>query len=152
MMKLGIPKNRVFECLEGDSVELKNGIVKRGKKYEVKQVYISSNKVDELNPVVVKDRSHLCSDGVFVVAIPTSQEGDVHADKLEIITRGFIYVKDSKDLMDKTKSFIQKRVKSRKGDKNDNSDLKRKLENDILKFLKKETSMSPMVIVHFITI
>lgn len=152
MISLGIPKNRVFECLEGDSVELKDGVAKKGRKYEVKQVYISSNKVDELNPVVVRDRSHLCSEGVFVVAIPISQEGDIYADKLEIITRGFIYVKDSKDLMDRAKSFIQKRVKSRKGDKNDSSDLKRKLENDILKFLKKETRMSPMVIVHFITI
>jgi len=151
MFNMGVPKENVFECLEGDSVEFSNGRAKKGKHYEIKQVYISSNKVDELNPIVVKDRSHLSSDGVFVVAIPASKEGDIFADKLEIITRGFIYVKDSKDLMDKSKKFISKRIHNSKAGKKDPSDYKRRLENDISRFLKKETGMYPMVIVHFIT-
>ena len=148
---LGIAKDRVFECLEGDSVEFLNGRAKKGRHYDTKQVYISSNKVDELNPLVVRDRSLLCNDGVFVVAIPVSKDGEIHADKLEIITRGFIYVKDSKDLMDRSKKFISKRIKSSKNDKRDHNEFKRKLESDINRFLKKETSMTPMVIVHFIT-
>lgn len=151
MVNLGIPKENVFECLEGDSIEFSNGKAKKGKHYETKQVYISSNKVDELNPIVVKDRSHLSSEGVFVVAIPVSKEGNVFADKLEIITRGFIYVKDSKELMDKSKKFISKRIHNSKSSKKDPSDYKRRLENDIARFLKKETGMYPMVIVHFIT-
>ena len=40
-----------------------------------------------------------------------SQEGDIYADKLEIITRGFIYVKDSKDLMDRAKALFKKSKK-----------------------------------------
>lgn len=151
MVNLGIPKENVFECLEGDSIEFSNGRAKKGKHYETKQVYISSNKVDELNPIVVKDRSHLSSEGVFVVAIPVSKEGNVLSDKLEIITRGFIYVKDSKELMDKSKKFISKRIHNSKSSKKDPSDYKRRLENDIARFLKKETGMYPMVIVHFIT-
>ena len=151
MANMGIPKERVFECLEGDSVEFSYGKAKKGKHYETKQVYIGGNKVDELNPIVVKDRSHLSSEGVFVVAIPISKEGNVLSDKLEIITRGFIYVKDSKDLMDKSKKFISKRIHSLKAGKKDPSDYKRRLENDVARFLKKETGMYPMVIVHFIT-
>ena len=151
MKSMGITKDRVFECLEGNSVEFYNGHAKKGKKYEIKQVYISSNKVDELNPIVVRDRSLMCSDGVFVVAIPSSAEGKIFSDKLEIITRGFIYVKDSKDLMDKAKKHIKKRIDGAKSEKKDSSDFKRKLESDIGKFLRKETGMSPMVIVHFIT-
>lgn len=151
MKNLGISKDRVFECLEGDSVEFLNGHAKKGKHYDIKQVYIGGNKVDELNPIVVRDRNQLSSEGVFVVAIPSSKEGQIYADKLEIITRGFIYVKDSKDLMDRSKKFISKKIGSSKSGKKDPSDFKRKLENDIGKFLKKETRMNPMVIVHFIT-
>lgn len=151
MMKMGIQKNRVFECLEGDSIEFSNGVAKKGKHYETKPVYISGDKLNELNPIVVRDRGQLCSDGVFVVAVPVSKEGQVLADKLEIITRGFIYVKDSKDLMDRSKKFIIKRFNASKALKKDPSDTKRKLENDISKFLRKETKMSPMIIVHFIT-
>lgn len=151
MKNMGISKDRVFECLEGDSVEFLNGRARKGRHYETKQVYISSNKVDELNPIVVRDRTHLSSEGVFVVAIPVSKDGQVYADKLEIITRGFIYVKDSKELMDKSKKFIAKRISNTKASKKDPSEYKRRLEYDIGKFLKKETRDSPMVIVHFIT-
>jgi ribonuclease J len=149
---MGVSRDRVFECLEGDSVEFFNGYAKKGRHYDTKQVYISSNKIDELNPLVVRDRNLLCSDGVFVVAIPASKDGEVYADKLEIITRGFIYVKDSKSLMEKSKKFISKKIKNSKIGGKDQSNFKRKLENDIGRFLKKETSMTPMVIVHFITI
>ncbi len=150
--KLGVSKNRVFECLEGDSVEFLNGNARKGKHYKIEQVYMGSNKVDELNPVVVKDRNILCSDGVFVVAIPISERGQVMSNKVEVITRGFIYVKDSKDLMDKSKKFITKKLNNVKDGKRDLSDIKKKLERDISAFLKKETHMSPMIIVHFITI
>ena len=66
MVNMGISKERVFECLEGDSVEFSYGKARKGKHYETKEVYISSNKVDELNPIVVKDRNHLSSKGFFV--------------------------------------------------------------------------------------
>ena len=52
--------------------------------------------------------------------------------------------------MDKSKKFISKEFTIQKPGK-DPSDYKRRLENDIAKFLKKETGMCPMVIVHFIT-
>lgn len=149
---LGISKDRVFECLEGDCVELSFGTAKRGIHIPVKQVYMGSNKVEELNPVVVRDRNQLSNDGVFVVAIPISRKGQVFADKLEIITRGFIYVKDSKELMNKSKKFISKRLNKMSANTKDITEYKKKLENEIEDFLKKDTGMSPMIIVHFITI
>jgi len=149
---LGISKERVFECLEGDSVEFSYGNAKKGPHIPVKPVYMSSNKVDELNPIVVKDRNQLSNDGVFVVAIPISRKGQVLADRLEIITRGFIYVKDSKELMNKSKRFISKRLTRVSANNKDITEYKKKLENEIGDFLKKDTGMSPMVIVHFITI
>jgi ribonuclease J len=149
--KMGVSKDRVFECLEGDSVEFFQGRAKKGSHYETDPVYISGGKINELNPVVVRDRNQLCNEGVFVVAIPVSKDGNILSDKLEIITRGFIYVKDSRDLMEKSKRFISKKIKNIKSGKGDISKLKRKLERDVGKYLRKETRMTPMVIVHFIT-
>lgn len=148
---LGIPKDRVFETLEGDSVEFLNHQARKGLHIQVKPVYMGGSKTEELNPVVVKDRTQLSIDGVFVVAIPLSRKGQPMSDKVQIITRGFIYVKDSKELMDKSKKFIAKRLGKIINGKKDMSDAKKKLESEIVNFLRKETSMSPMVIVHFIT-
>lgn len=150
--KLGIAKDRVFEMLEGDSVEFSYGSAKKGSHIQVKPVYMGSNKIEELNPIVVKDRNQLCNDGVFVVAVPVTKKGNVLTDKIEIITRGFIYVKDSKELMGKSKKFIGKRINRLNSKKGDITEIKKKLENDIGDFLRRETSMTPMVIVHFITI
>ena len=149
--KMGISKNRVFECLEGDSVEFFDGKAKRGPHYETQPVYISGGKTNELNPIVIRDRNQLCTEGVFVVAIPVSRDGHILSEKLEIITRGFIYVKDSKELMDKSKKFIIKKLKGIKSSGGDISNIKRKLEKDVGRYLRKETRMTPMVIVHFIT-
>ena len=74
------------------------------------------------------------------------------ANKLEVITRGFIYVKDSKDLMNKSKKFVIKKLSGVQKSKKDITEIKRKLEREVSNFLRKETGMTPMIIVHFITI
>lgn len=149
---LGITKDRVFECLEGDSVNFSFNKAVKGQHIQTKPIYMGSNKLEELNPVVVRDRNQLCSEGVFVVAIPISGKGQPMLDRIEIITRGFIYVKDSKDLMNKSKSFIGKRLSKLSSGSKDVTDIKKKLESEIANYLRKETSMHTMVIVHFITI
>jgi ribonuclease J len=148
---MGISKDRIFECLEGDSVNFLSNKATPGSHVEVKPVYMGSNKLEELNPVVVRDRNQLSSDGVFVVAIPISKTGQPMLDKIEIITRGFIYVKDSQELMNNSKKFIGKRLGKLNSGKRNISDVKKKLENEIGNYLRKETSMQPMVIAHFIT-
>jgi len=149
---LGFPKKSVFECLEGDSVEFSGGKAKKGKHYETKPIYVDGGKTKKLDPIVVDDRNQLCKDGVFVVAIPVAEKGNILANKLEIITRGFIYVKGSKELMGESKKFVAKKVNKIGGNIKNGSDHKRKLESDIRRFLYKKTGMDPLVIVHFITI
>lgn len=149
---LGFPKSSVFECLEGDSVEFRNGSAKKGKHYETRPIYVDGGRVKKLDPIVVEDRTQLCNDGVFVVAIPVAKKGNIMPDKLEIITRGFIYVKQSKDLMGESKNFISKKVNKMGSNIKNVADHKRKLESDIRRFLYKKTGMDPLVIVHFITI
>ncbi len=149
---IGIAKDRVFECLEGDSVNFLFNKATKGDHVQTKPIYMGSNKLEELNPVVVRDRNQLCSEGVFVVAIPVSRKNQPMLDRVEIITRGFIYVKDSQDLMNKSKKFIGKRLGKLNSGRQNITDIKKKLENEIGNYLRKETSMQPMIIVHFITI
>jgi ribonuclease J len=150
--ELGIGKERVFECMEGDCVEFSNGRARKGQKIETKPVFIDNNGTDEVNPIVIRDRDQLSSDGVFVVVIPASQSGEFYPDKVEVVTRGFIYVKASKELLDKSKQFIAKIFDKGMTRSKDWQDLKRKLESRIEDFLRKETGRRPMVIVHSITV
>lgn len=150
--ELGVEKNRVFECMEGDCVEFSHGRAQKGQKIETKPVYIDNNMTDEVNPIVIRDRDQLSTDGVFVVVIPSSENGEFYPAKAEVVTRGFVYVKGSRELMDKSKQFIAKNFDKGVVKSKDWQDLKRKMESRIEDFLYKETGRRPMVIVHSITV
>ncbi len=150
--ELGIDKSRVYECMEGDSVVFSHGKASKGQKIETKPIYIDNNGTDEVNPVVIKDRDQLSSDGVFVVVIPSSSEGKFYPNKADVVTRGFIYVKGSKELMEKSKQFVEKSFDKGVAKAKDWPDLKRRLENRMGDFLFKETGRHPLVIVHTIIV
>ena len=153
---LGVDKRRVFECMEGDVTEFLNGNAKKGTRINTQPVYIDADKTNEINPVVIKDRDLLSTDGVFVVVLPMTSTGELLASKVDVVTRGFIYVKGSQELMDKSRKFItkevEKNVEKNVGKNKDWPALKRKLETEIEYFLRKETSKAPLVIVHSITV
>jgi ribonuclease J len=150
--ELGFAKESVFELLEGESVVFNDGSAKKGSRLDVKPVYIDGSGVGDVGPVVIKDREHLSEEGVFVVVVPT-QNGEYLKDKVEIITRGFIYVKESKALMGRAKDVVGKalnKVGNNEGE--DWGSVKRKIEHDVERFLSKETGRKPLLIVHSINI
>ncbi len=149
---LGIEKNRCYELLEGESVIFDNNKASRSDKVEIKPVYISGRKMNELSPVVVRDREQLSNEGVFVVMIPVTKNGTFMSDKIEIVTRGFVYVKDSQELLNKSRKFIKEKLGKIKENGKDWGSTRRKLENEINKMLYKELGREPLTIVHTIEI
>lgn len=146
---LGVGKNRVFELLEGESVVFDNaGNAQRGERLDLKPVFIDGSSVGGIGPVVIKDREQLSSDGVFVVVVPLTKDDKKLAGSVEVITRGFIYVKESKALIGRARDLVNKILDKNKDSPGDWNTLKRKIENEVNKFLYKETRRNPMIIVH----
>jgi ribonuclease J len=149
MQGVGIEDKRVFKLQEGDVVEFQNREARMGERLEVNDIYIDGV---SLSPIVIKDREHLSNDGVFVVVVPVNRESNSLAGKVDVITRGFIYVKESKALLGKSRDVINKVI-----DKDNNvvsnwSEIKNNIEKDLQKFLRKETGRKPLIIVHSIFI
>ncbi|HLC93849.1 MAG TPA: ribonuclease J [Patescibacteria group bacterium] len=148
---LGWSHEAVFELLEGESVEFRGGSAKKGARLTVKPVFVDGSTVGEVTQIVVKDREQLSSEGVFVVVVPM-QEGKILRGKVEVITRGFIYVKESKELMGKSKDVVNK-ILDKNGEKVDDwGNLKRRIENDVERFLFKATGRRPLIIVHSMSV
>jgi ribonuclease J len=147
--EMGIGQERVFKLQEGDVVEFKSGQARMGERLEVNDIYIDGV---GLSPIVVKDRATLSSDGVFVVVVPVNREKNNLAGKVDVITRGFVYVKESKALLGKSRDVINKVL-----DKDNNvvsnwGEIKKNIEKELQKFLHKETGRRPLIIVHSIFI
>lgn len=149
---LGFKREDVFELLEGESVVFRPDGAKRGEKIPVKQVLVDGKRIGQVGAVVIKDRETLSSDGVFVVIIPVSKQDKTALAGVEVITRGFIYVKESKELMGQAKDVANKVIDKSQRDMSNWGEIQHKIEKELSKFLYKKTGNNPMVIVHSINI
>ncbi len=149
---LGYSQNSVFELLEGESVLFEDGRAVRGPKIETELVMVGQNGGGEIHETVVKDRQRLADDGVFVVILPISKDKKKLVGKVETVTRGFVFVKESKELLEKASQFVTKSFDKHVAKTDDWGRMRFKLEKEVQQFLLKETGATPLVIVYPIVI
>lgn len=142
---MGYNKETVFALQEGDVVEFRGSKASLGERVPVTDMYIDGV---GLSPVVIKDRETLSTDGVFVVVIPMKKDAAAIAGKVDIITRGFVYVKESKVLMGRAKDIVNKITDKVGPEGADWGSVKNKVEKEMQRFLYKETGRKPLIIVH----
>ena len=129
----------VFE-LTAKSCKLK-GAVTAGK------VFVDGTGVGDVGSVVLRDRKHLAEDGMIVVCVNLSAEDGSIITGPDIITRGFIYVKESEQLMEALQNVASEAIErcQRKGIR-DWSAIKSTIKNDLSGYLYKSTKRNPMIL------
>ena len=147
-MSMGLERKHIAICENGDTVEINSrnmklvpGSVPAG------EVFVDGSGVGDVGAVVLRDRKHLAEDGMVVVVLPISAEnGDLLAQP-EIITRGFIYVKESEDLIQDLKNIAMSTAESIRAKRSrDTGELRGAIKNAVGSYLFKATKRSPMVI------
>ena len=130
---------RVIE-LTPDSAKL-NGTVPSGK------VLVDGYGVGDVGSVVLRDRKHLAQDGMIVVVVSmSSQDGSVISGP-DIITRGFIYVKESEGLMEELRQITVDTLERCAAERlTDWATIKSTIKNDMSTFLYKKTKRNPMIL------
>ena len=111
------------------------------------KVFVDGTGVGDVGSVVLRDRKHLAQDGMIVVCINiSSQDGELVSGP-DIITRGFIYVKESEELMDELRGVVLEAVDrcSRKRIR-DYATIKSAIKNDLSGYLFKTTKRNPMIL------
>lgn len=102
--------------------------------------------VGDVGNVVLRDRKHLGEDGLMVVSVTLSNKGKILAGP-DILSRGFVYVKDSEELIEKTKEVVEKAVLSGIAEnKRDWQNLKTKIRDAAGGYLYTATQRSPMIL------
>ena len=111
------------------------------------KVFVDGTGVGDVGSVVLRDRKHLAQDGMIVVCVNlSSQDGSVISGP-DIITRGFIYVKESEDLMEELRTVAMEAIDrcSRKRTR-DWATIKAAIKNDLSGYLYKTTKRNPMIL------
>jgi ribonuclease J len=141
---LGMPKENIFimdigEVLEIDAFRAnKTGRVPAGK------VLVDGLGVGDVGNIVLRDRKHLAQDGIIIIILTIHKETDSMITDPDVISRGFIYVRQSEELLEEIKQVCKKAIRQSEG-KNWSS--KKKLVKDTLRdWLYRKTKRTPMII------
>ena len=143
----GIPKDNIFVCDSGDVVELfHDGTAKKTGRIPVGGVMYDDSGA-EVSEVVLKDRIHMSHEGMFVVVLTVARGNGRLLTSPDIISRGFIYLRDSEELMNLIRQYLKQKVaRSFGGRKADMDQLKKELKDEITHILYDQTRRTPIVI------
>jgi len=141
-----IPKDNIFVCDSGDVVELNSHSAMKTGRVPVGGV-MYDNAGEEVSEVVLKDRLHIASEGMFIVVLTVSRKTGRLLTSPDIISRGFIYLRDSEELMNTIRAYLKQKVaRSFGGRRVELDDIKRELKDDISHILYDQTRRTPIVI------
>lgn len=102
---LGMDKNNIFILETGNVLELtKNGCKKEGK-VRIGAVFVDGLGVGDVGNIVLRDRRHLAQDGMLTIVVAIERETLSIVSGPDVITRGFVYVKESEELINKVKEI-----------------------------------------------
>ena len=144
---MGTPAKNVCIADIGDVIELSRKTMKVSGTVPAGKVFVDGTGVGDVGSVVLRDRKHLAQDGMIVVCVSLStQDGSVITGP-DIITRGFIYVKESEELMDELREVAMEAIE-RCGRKRvrDWAAIKSAIKNDLSGYLYKTTKRNPMIL------
>jgi ribonuclease J len=150
--QVGIPQKNIFVADNGQVVEFaKTGQEIIGQLTQEKvitdYVMVDGLGVGDVSNIVLRDRRVMAEDGMIVViATIDSKTGDPIGNP-DIISRGFVYMKENRELIEKTRMKVKKLVKDHDSrTPADNDHIKNKIRNDIGQFLFSQTKRRPMVL------
>ena len=146
-MSMGMERSHIAIAENGSVIEITGKTMKINGAVPAGEVYVDGSGVGDVGAVVMRDRKRLAEDGMVVVVLPVSSHDGRLLSRPEIITRGFIYVKESEDLMRELENLAMdaaEGVAGRRG--RDESDLKGAVKSAVSNYLFKTTKRNPMVI------
>ena len=145
--ELGMKEDNIFVMQTGQVLELDKNSAKITTTVPTGNVLVDGLGVGDVGNIVLRDRKHLSEDGLMIVVVTISkEEGKVLAGP-DIISRGFVYVRESEDLMDGAKNVI-KEVLTECEEKNikEWAYLKNNIKENLKEYLYTKTKRNPMIL------
>ena len=144
---MGTPAKNICIAELGNVIELTRKTMKIGGTVQTGKVFVDGTGVGDVGSVVLRDRKHLAQDGMIVVCVSLSAQDGGLITGPDIITRGFIYVKESEELMEELREVAMEAIDrcSRKRVR-DWAAIKSAIKNDLSGYLYKTTKRNPMIL------
>lgn len=144
---LGIPKDNIFILRSGNVLELdENEAVCTGN-VPVGAILVDGLGVGDVGNIVLRDRQHLAEDGIMIVVMALERHSNVVLSGPDIVSRGFVYVRESEDLMDQARVVVEEALDHCLSKRMaDWGKIKTEVKESLSDFLWKRTKRRPMIL------
>ena len=145
---MGIPESNVFISEIGKVLEIDangarwNGTVPSGR------ILVDGYGVGDVGNIVLRDRRHLAQDGLIVVVATVDTDAQMLLSGPDIISRGFVYVRESEELMDEVRAIATDAIEELLNGRRpaDRMQIKKRVKDDLTKYLYTKTKRKPMIL------
>lgn len=145
--QLGMQKSQIFIADKGDIVEYKNGKMRMSGRVQAGNVLIDGIGVGDVGNIVLRDRKLLSQDGIFIVVVTLNRAQKKIASGPEILSRGFVYVRESEALMTEASEIARTVIEKYVGkDTFEWTNIKQEIRDTLNTYLFQKTKRRPMII------
>ena len=146
-LQLGIPKENIFVMKTGDVLELDQKSARVTGKVETGEIMVDGLGVGDVGNIVLRDRQHLSEDGILIVVLTLEKYGRQLLAGPDIVSRGFVYVRESEDLMDEARLIVEDALNDcLEHHITDWGKLKSAIKDSLGSFVWKRTQRNPMIL------
>ena len=144
---LGIPKENIFILASGNVLELDANSAAVTGSVHTGAIFVDGLGVGDVGNIVLRDRQHLSEDGIMIVVMTLERHSNVVLAGPDIVSRGFVYVRESEDLMEDAKEVVENALDScLERNITDWGKIKNTVKDALSDFLWKRTKRSPMIL------
>ncbi|HIV25518.1 MAG TPA: ribonuclease J [Candidatus Scatomonas pullistercoris] len=144
---LGIPKDHIFIMSSGDVMELNQNEAKITGKVQTGAVFVDGLGVGDVGNIVLRDRQHLSEEGIMIVVLTLEKHSNQLLAGPDIVSRGFVYVRESEDLMGEARITVEDALdECLRRRVTDWGKLKTVIKDSLGDFLWKKTKRRPMIL------
>ena len=144
---MGIPSERIFISEVGKVLELDRKSAKFAGTVPAGNVMVDGSGIGDIGSVVLRDRKHLAEDGLVVAVVTVDLHDRIILSGVDIVSRGFVYVKEAEKLMAQARAVATRSVENSLAKRvNDFNQIRNAIRDELAKFIYKETKRKPMIL------
>ena len=144
---VGVKKDNTFIINNGDVVDFESSTASQTRKLPSGDTYVDGVGVGDVGEIVLRDRKQLSEDGMLVIVVTFSKSEKKIIAGPDSISRGFVYVKDSEDLIRNVNAIVKTTVNDlQQADMNNWNVIKRKLKRAVGEYVLAQTKRKPMIL------